>query len=454
MSEIINEVRPFKAMHYNPKQIANIGLCLSQPYDVISEAQQEEYYKQHEYNVIRLILNKITPTDTENNNRYTRARDLLKEWQKKDIIHAAERPSFWVYEQAFDIPEIGRKKVKGFIGKVRLQNYEKRRILPHEKVMKGPIEDRINLTQITNTQFEYIWGIYQDKAYIIDNILDECEHDTPIVDYLEEKINVRHKLWRLIDVEKCEIISRTMQRSKIYIADGHHRYQTMLTIRDKMRKKYPEAGPDAPWEFIMMFLVNTEHEGLTILPTHRMLHSLNITNLQDLNTKIQEHFHVKSYPFSNDDEMEVRKKWLRDLNDIENGEHKFGAFIMSMNRYYLATLKDAEAYEEMVKLDYSSEWKRLDVNILNTLILNTIVGITEEDLALQTNIVYTKDVNEAIESVRSGKMQVALILNSTSLEAVITIAENNEKMPRKSTHFYPKPVSGLLFFSMDLKPEV
>jgi uncharacterized protein (DUF1015 family) len=451
MPDRINDVKPFKAMHYNPVKIDNVGLCLSQPYDVISNQQQEEYYKQHEYNVIRLILNKIEKSDNEKNNRYTRARDLLKEWKEKDIIHACHRPSFWVYEQAFDIPGIGRKKVKGFIGVVRLHDYAEKRILPHEKVMQKPVQDRIKLTEITNTQFEYIWGIYQDRAYIIDNILDECEQDTPIVDYLEEKINVRHRLWRLLDEEKCEIISRTMQRLKIYIADGHHRYQTMLTIRDSMHQKYPDADPDAPWEYIMMFLVNSDHEGLTILPTHRMLHSLNISNLAELNMRIQEHFHVKSYPFSEADQTEVRKRWLRDLNDVENGEHKFGAYIMSMNRYYLATLKDAEAYEEMVQLDNSSEWKRLDVNILNTLILNKIVGITEEQLSLQTNIEYTKDVDEAIESVRLGKAQVALILNSTRLEDVIIIADNNEKMPRKSTHFYPKPISGLLFYSMEHK---
>jgi uncharacterized protein (DUF1015 family) len=449
MTELINDVQPFKAMHYNPHKIKEVGLCLSQPYDVISAEQQDEYYKQHEYNVIRLILNKIEPGDTETNNRYTRARDLLNEWKQADLVHAADRPSFWIYEQAFDIPEIGRKKVKGFIGAVRLQDYENKRILPHEKVMKKPVEDRIKLTQVTNTQFEYIWGIYRDKAYIIDNILDKCEEDSPIVDYQEKKINVRHRLWRLVDPEKCEIISRTMQRLKIYIADGHHRYQTMLNIRDMMRKKYPDAGPNAPWEFIMMFLVNTEHEGLTILPTHRMLHSLNISNLAELNNKIQEHFHVKSYPFTHEDEAEVRRRWLRDLNAVENGEHKFGAYIMSMNRYYLATLKDAEAYEEMFQIDSSSEWKRLDVNILNTLILNKIVGITEEQLSLQTNIEYTKDVGEAIESIHSGRMQVALILNSTRLEDVIIIADNNEKMPRKSTHFYPKPISGLVFYSLD-----
>jgi uncharacterized protein (DUF1015 family) len=286
---------------------------------------------------------------------------------------------------------------------------------------------------------------------VIDNILDAEEQETPIIDHVEQSIGVRHRMWRLTDPTKCEIVRRTVGRLKIYIADGHHRYQTMLTVRDRMRKRFPEAGPDAPWEYIMMFLVNSEHEGLTILPTHRMLHAIQVESLYQLGVSILEHFHVKKYVFRDADETEVRRRWLRDLRDVGPGEHKFGAFIVNTNGYYLLTLRDEEAYEELVRLEYSSEWKLLDVNILNTLILEQILGITEEQLSLSTSISYTKDVYEALARVHRAEMQVALVLNPTALKDVITIAENNEKMPRKSTHFYPKPVSGLVFYP--LSPE-
>ncbi|MGA2975355.1 MAG: DUF1015 domain-containing protein [Spirochaetia bacterium] len=449
MPDSVNDVRPFRALHYDPKVVNDIGRCLSQPYDVISAQQQDAYYQQHSYNVIRLILNKIQPGDGETNNRYTRARDLLAGWRSQGILRSTARPSFWVYEQEFDLPEIGRRRVKGFIGAVRLCDYTERRILPHEKVLKGPLEDRIRLTETTNTQFEYIWSLYQDRAYVIDNILDDQEKESPIIDYVEQPIGVRHRLWRLTDPGTCDIVRRTMARLKIYIADGHHRYQTMLSIRDAMRRRFPDAGPGAPWEYIMMFLVNSEHEGLTILPTHRMLHGIQVDSLFKLGADILEHFHVKKYVFRNEDEQEVRRRWLRDLRDVEPGEHTFGAYIVNTNGYYLLTLRDQEAYEELVKLDNSSAWKLLDVNILNTLILDRILGITEEQLSLSTSISYTKDVDEALERVREGEMQVALILNPTALGDVITIAENNERMPRKSTHFYPKPVSGLVFYPMD-----
>ncbi len=449
MQNRMNDVRPFRAIHYDPKVVGDVGPCLSQPYDVISPAQQETYYRQHPNNVVRLILNKIEKTDTESDNRYTRAKGLLEDWRKTGVLHPTRVPSFWMYEQQFDLPDIGRKKVKGFIGAVRLRDYEERRILPHEKVIKGPLEDRIRLTQVTNTQFEYIWSLYRDEAYVIDDILDSEEKLSPIIDYYEPSSGVNHRMWRLMDPATCDVITRTMADRKIYIADGHHRYKTMLTIRDEMRRRFPDAGPDAPWEFIMMFLTNTEHEGLTILPTHRMLHNVRVDSLNRLGADILDHFHVKKYPFRDGDEPEARRKWLRDLRAMEAGEHKIGAYIVNTNGYYLLTLRDRESYAEFVDLDFSAEWKLLDVNILNTLIMENILGTPEDQLSAQGNITYTKDVEEAISTARSGDAQVAFILNPTALKDVITIAENNEIMPRKSTYFYPKPVSGLVFYPME-----
>jgi uncharacterized protein (DUF1015 family) len=449
MPDRINDVRPFRALHYDPAVVGDVGPCLSQPYDVISPVEQEAYYRQHPQNVIRLILNRQEPSDSERDNRYTRARDLLAAWRAAGVLHGTVRPSFWVYEQQFDIPGIGRKSIKGFIGAVRLADYDERRILPHEKVLTGPLEDRIRLTETTNAQFEYIWGLYQDRAYVIDNILDEQEREPPIVDYLEHPVGVRHRMWRLTDRERCDAISRTMARLKIYIADGHHRYQTMLTVRERMRRLAPADAPDAPWEFIMMFLVNTEHEGLTILPTHRLLHGVRVESLRQLGVDIMEHFHVKKYSFRDAEESAVRRRWLRDLRDVQPGEHKLGAFFTNTNGYYLLTLRDEEAYEELVSLPYSSAWKLLDVNILNTLVLETILGITEGELAAGKNLTYTKDLDDALERTRRGEFQVTLALNASVLEDVIAIAENGERMPRKSTHFYPKPVSGLVFYPMD-----
>ncbi len=449
MPDRINDVRPFRALHYDPALVGDVGPCLSQPYDVISPTQQEAYYRQHPHNVIRLILNRHEPSDDARNNSYTRARDLLAGWRAAGVLHGTARPSFWVYEQQFDIPGIGRKAVKGFIGVVRLADYAEGRILPHEKVLTGPLEDRIRLTETTNTQFEYIWSLYQDRASVIDDILDEQEREKAIVDFVEQPVGVRHRMWRLTDPALCGIVARTIAPLKIYIADGHHRYQTMLTVRDRKRKRYPDAGPDAPWEFIMMFLVNSEHEGLTILPTHRLLDGVKVESLKQLGADIMEHFYVKKYPFRDGDDAAVRRRWLRDLRDVSPGEHKLGAYFTNTNGYYLLTLRDGEAYEELVNQPYSTTWKLLDVNIINALVLERILGITEDELAAGKNLTYTKDLDEALDRTQRGEFQVALLLNPSTLRDVIAIADNGERMPRKSTYFYPKPVSGLVFYPMD-----
>jgi len=198
-----------------------------------------------------------------------------------------------------------------------------------------------------------------------------------------------------------------------------------------------------------MFLVNSEHEGLTILPTHRLIDGVRVESLKQLGLDIMEYFHVRKYSFRDGDEAAVRRRWLRDLRDVKPGEHKLGAYFTNTNGYYLLTLRDEEAYEELVDLPYSSTWKLLDVNILNTLVLEKILGITEGELDAGKNLTYTNDLDDALERTRAGEFQVALALNPSGLDDVIAIAEGGERMPRKSTHFYPKPVSGLVFYPMD-----
>jgi len=451
MKKNLNDVLPFKGVMYSkPKLKQEIGLCLCQPYDVITPEQQEAYYNQHENNFVRLVLNKIYETDDESNNRYTRSANLLKKWLKEKILIRSEKKGFYVYEQEFELPSVGKKKVKGFIAKIRLHDYDQGSVLPHEKILDKPLKDRYQLNDSLKMQTEYIWGLYQDKTYTIDNILDQIEKDEPMIDFFENDIEVNHKLWQLTNEQECNIITRELRNKKIYIADGHHRYQTMINYRNEMRKRHPHAGPDAPWEFISMFLVNTEHQGLTILPTHRLLYGLGLPDQNTLIDAIQEHFHLKPYPFNDDNEADQRKEFFRSLNNIAENEHAFGLYLKNMNKYFILTLKNSKSYEKLVTIDASSDWKKLDVNILNILLINHIFGVSEQQLAQQTNLDYVKDSDTAIEKVNEDKYQAALILNATKFDQVMRIADKGEKMPRKSTYFYPKPISGLVMYPMEI----
>jgi uncharacterized protein (DUF1015 family) len=449
MTETINEVRPFRAEHFNPEKIENIGLCLSRPYDVISPAEQAEYYARHPNNVVRLILNKIEPGDTDLNNRYTRARDILAEWRKQQVIVSFRRPSFWVYEQEFQAEGIPPRKVSGFIGLVRLQDYDSGRILPHENVIREPLEDRIRLTRTTHTQFEYIWGIFPDPEHIVDGILSTCDRDIQVLDDTEKTTQVRHHLWRLVNPDQCGAIADAVSRQRIYIADGHHRYQTMLTIRDEMRKQYPDAGPDAPWEFIMMYLVSANHEGLTTLATHRMLRDLPPVSEQTIREAVQLGFLVRAYSFGADDEIEAREMWLRELRHADPRDHKFGVALHGVNTYYLLSI-DEKKVTRMVEGESGSLTLRLlDVSLLKSVIFKMFLGLIEEQLKPQVTVHYTPKVDVALEKVRSGEMQSGWFLNHTNLDEIMNVADNREKMPQKSTFFYPKPLSGLVFYNME-----
>jgi uncharacterized protein (DUF1015 family) len=449
MTEAINEVKPFRAEHYNPEKIPEIGLCLSRPYDVISPAEQDEYYRQHPYNVVRLILNKIEPTDNEADNRYTRSRDLLDAWRKGQVLVSYRRPSFWVYEQDFQVEGLPPRHVSGFIGLVRLQDYESGKILPHENIIREPLEDRIRLTRTTRTQFEYIWGMYPDPEHTVDRILATCDRDIQVIDHTEKSTQFRHRLWRLVHPDQCAAVSQAVSNRRIYIADGHHRYQTMLTIRDEMRKLHPDAGPDAPWEFIMMYLVSAHQEGLTTIGTHRLLTGLPQVGEQTIREAVKLGFLVRAYSFREDDEMEAREMWLRELRNADPREHKFGVALRGVNTYYLLEISEKRATRLVEGESGSLTLRLLDVSLLKSIVFKMLLGLTEEQIKPQNTVHYTPKIQLAIEKVRSGEMESAWILNHTALDEIMTVADNREKMPQKSTHFYPKPLSGLVFFNMN-----
>jgi uncharacterized protein (DUF1015 family) len=451
MKEAVNEVRAFCAEHYNPELVGNMGMCLSRPYDVISPEEQDTYYERHPHNVIRLILNKKEPGDDDNNNRYTRARDYLAEWRRQRIIVSYPNPSFWVYEQEFEAEGLPRRQVSGFIGLVRLQDYASGRILPHENVIRGPLEDRISLTRTTHTQFEYIWGIYPDSGRLVDGMLSRCDRSEPVLDHTEKKTQVRHCLWRLTNRQQCEEISARLATQKIYIADGHHRYQTMLTIRDEMRALHPDAGPDAPWEFIMMYLVSASHEGLTTLATHRMLKDVPPIAEEAIRRAVDLGFLVRSYSYGEDNEIEARETWLRELRNAGPRDHKFGVALHGVRTYYLLSIDEKTATRLVAEEEGSLTLRLLDVQLLRSLVFQKVLGLTADQIQPQVTVHYTHLVKNAMDRVQSGEMQAAFLLNNTSLDEIMTVADNGEKMPQKSTFFYPKPLSGLVFYNMSNK---
>ena len=256
------------------------------------------------------------------------------------------------------------------------------------------------------------------------------------------------RLWQIKKKNECNIISEIMKGQKIYIADGHHRYHTMLSFRDEMRRKFPEAGPSAPWEFILMFLTNIEQPGLTVLPTHRILNNINTLGVEDFERRLSKFFSLEKYYFTQTDQAEVLKVWIKDLKET-GAKHKLGIFNRKINCYYVVTLNNITGYEKLILDKGSGISKSLDVNILNVLILNEILGIDESQLNEGKVIQYTNEIKVGLSEVTKGNAELAFFLNPTKISEVIKVSNNRELMPRKSTHFHPKPISGLLFYPMD-----
>ena len=455
MPTAANEVLPLRALHYDPQRVEEIGRCLAQPYDVISPAMQDVYYAQHPYNVVRLILGRRHAGDTEADNRYTRAAATLQDWLARGVLRQAGRPSFWAYEQRFALPGVGSRRVTGLIGRVRLQDYATGAILPHEQVMGGVVEDRLRLTRACNVQMEYIWSIYRERSGTVDRLLEDAKSAPAVIDHDEEQQGVRpqavrHRLWRLVDEAALAEISRTLRRQPIFIADGHHRYQTMLHYRDEMRRRHPDAGAQAPWEFVLMFLVNSEHQELTILPIHRLLRGSASADPRVLEGSLAEHFAVRRYRHADGGRAAAERRWLHDLAAARPGERKLGVYLRGSGTFLAATLREGAVTPgaDAGGAAASPRWRRLGVNVLNVLVLRRIFGVTEAELDGGERVSYTNSAGEALAAVDGGHADVALLMNPTALDDVLAVAAGGERLPRKSTFFYPKPVSGLLLYPM------
>ena len=458
MATAANEVLPLSALHYDASQVGRTGDCLAPPYDVITPAMQEAYHAQHPYNVVRLTLGRQHAGDTGIDNRYTRAAATLDDWLARGVLRAAARPAFWVYEQRFKVPEAGSRRVTGVIGRVRLHDYGSGAILPHEQVIGGVVEDRLRLMRACNVQMEYIWSIYRERTGEVDRLLEHAKSAPAMIDHVERALEegahgvnaeaVRHRLWRLADRAGMAAISRALGRGPIYIADGHHRYQTMLHYRDEMRRRHPGAGPDAPWEFILMFLVNSEHQEVTILPIHRLLHGSAIDDAGVLERGLAEHFAVRRYRHADAGRSVAERHWLRDLAAAGPDERKLGLYLRGSGTFLAATLREGAAASSAGAEHASPRWLRLDVNVLNDLVLRRIFGVTEAELDGGTRVSYTHAAGEALAAVDGGRADVALVMNATALDDVLAVADGGERLPRKSTFFYPKPVSGLLLYPM------
>jgi uncharacterized protein (DUF1015 family) len=429
------EIKAFKAWRFNSKVVGDTASCIAPPYDVISDRQQANLYKHNEFNIVRIDKGKTHKSDNEKSNVYTRAAKYLKNYIKSGALKQDPTERLYAYVQDFDT-NVGKFQRSGFIALGKLQEFGTG-VRPHEKTLDGPKADRLKLTLATATQFGQIFMLYDDKAKVADKIIAKAAKKRALLDARDDD-GVRHRLYAIDDPKDIAAISRTMKKKSTVIADGHHRYETALNYF------HMTGNPQAQYQ--MMTFVNMRNEGLVILPTHRLVHDLKGFDPDKLIKKLGADFSISVYPYKTAEKQAAKRQMFTQmLGAFKKGQVAFGIYANDGN-FYVATFENTKRMDSLAS-KMSKAWRSLDVSVLHKVVLEHILGIGDKALASESNIEYIKDVGNAIDdsikAVDTGKAQVVFFMNPTKIEQVQAVAAEGEKMPQKSTFFYPKIFTGL-----------
>ncbi|MBI5376381.1 MAG: DUF1015 domain-containing protein [Candidatus Schekmanbacteria bacterium] len=432
------EIKAFKGYVYNSSMVEP-SKVVAPPYDVINSEEQDALYRLDPCNVVRLILGKENQGDSENNNKYTRAAAFLREWVDKGIITQQSESSIYLYEQEFTLPDGSRKVRKGFIALVKLDEPGKGSIFPHENTLAKPKEDRLNLMRACKGNLCQVFSLYTDSERKVDRLLEKGKPSKPVFDFIDPS-GLVNRLWQVSSPEVIEEVRKTMAEKNLFIADGHHRYETAVNYRNEMRKSTGKNNGNEPFDYVTMMFVNTEDEGLVVLPIDRLIHSVKDFSSKNVLKKMGELFNIT--PVAEGTDAETLSKLV-----AEKGKEtpSFGVALEGEKGYFIAGLKSRAVADSCFEPGFPVELKELDVSILHKLIFEKVLGIDEESLKNQTNIEYVKGGGLTIKHFKEGNYQAAFLLNPTPADGVKRVAEKGLKMPQKSTFFYPKLLSGIVF---------
>ncbi len=438
---------PFRAWRYNPDKVGNLADVVTQPYDKITPEMQDRYY-QHPFNLVRIIRGREFPDDDERSNVYTRAARTLEQWIAESILIQDARPSFYIYHQRYALSPGDRRVRKGFIGLGQLEDYEAKIVFPHERTLRGPKIDRLNLLRATKAHFGQIFMLYSDPAQRIDEVLDEHTGRAPDMRVVDE-YGVEHLVWRLSDESAVTHIQHLMADHPLIIADGHHRYETALAYRDERRAAAGRIDRDAPYERVMMTFINTESGGLTILPTHRLIKPVRPFDLSRLLQFLQRYFDLHSYPFADEEQKAAAARALhQDMERLGRERPTFGMYAAGRAAFFRLHYRDDAAGAALME-HVPPRLRELDVTVLHALIIERGLGFTPEFIAEHEPIAYLREFQAGIRQVDEGQGAICFFVNPTRIEQVRDVALAGEVLPQKSTDFYPKLLSGLTLYRLE-----
>ena len=425
-------IRPFRGVRYDPKRISDLSAVISQPYDRVRHGLQDKYYDQSPYSIVRIIKGKEQAGDDEESNVYTRARDYYQSWLREGVLMREEALALYVLHQTFTLPDGSTRTRQGLIAALELARFDEGIVLPHERTHSGPKVDRLNLLRTTEVNFGHIFMLYPGNR--INELLGtaiERQRGFELREMFEH--DVLQKFWAVSDPEVIAAVAEEMApKRNLIIADGHHRYETALNYRDEMRVKYPDALPDAGFNYRMVTLVSMDDPGLVILPTHRLIHSYGRMGGQEALKRAQEYFEV--IPVTDQAALDAA------LAQAEPSHPRFGFYDGTCA---VLTLRDPAILERLLP-DRTPDWCLLDVSVLHELFIERVLGIDKEAVERKGNIEYLRNAQMGYDAVDGGEARFLLVMNPTRMEQVRICTTAGEKMPQKSTDFFPKVISGLV----------
>jgi uncharacterized protein (DUF1015 family) len=429
---IMADVRPFPGIRYAPDCYADLASLVTPPYDVISPEAQANYYARHPNNIIRLELGQDEPGDDTLNNRYSRAAATLADWRWQGIMRQETQPTFYLYRQHF---QIGGKDYwrASLLARVRLEPWEAGVVLPHEHTLAKPKSDRMKLLRACAANLSPIMSLYEDADGAVQRLLQPLTQQAPQVAFTDDA-GEEHTLLPIADSNQTTQLQRLFAEKQLFIADGHHRYETALAYREEVREIRKELPPEDAANFVLMALVAFDDPGMSILPTHRLITSVPAEKMAGLRDHLSRYFTLEPLPADTTPDAALAAL-------PKDGA---GAFILVTEHEVLRAQLQPKGISKMAESGHAAAWQALDVAVLQTLVLEEALGLDAEAITGGNFISYTRDAQAAAQAVQSGSAQLAALMRHTPVEQLRDVAVAGERMPQKSTYFYPKLITGLV----------
>jgi uncharacterized protein (DUF1015 family) len=414
------DVQPLRALHYDLPTVGQLGAVVAPPYDVIDPQQRAALAARSPYNVVRIDLPEA------DGDPYAAAAQLLEQWIAAGAVVRDEHPALWAHTQEYTSPDGRRLTRDGFFARVRVEQYGAGRIRPHERTHPGPKEDRLRLTRATRANLSAIFSLYSDPDRDAWRALEPHTQQQPWGEVTDEE-GTTHRVWRVGDAEAVAAVQDALRDAELLIADGHHRYETARVYAD-------EIGGEGDHRYVLMYLVSLQDEGLTVFPTHRLVSGLKDDSAKQeaLAATLREHFEITP----------IDKAQLRPPDG--DGPLTMGYIDSHFQRAFRLTLKD-QAIADRALAGMPPPYRRLDTAVLEALVLKGPLGLSEDDISHLNGLGYSRTDDEALALVESGEYDAAFFLRASPVEQVRDVAEAGVNMPPKSTFFYPKVLTGLLF---------